>query len=296
MIADILERIPPEVTRRLGKALFAVPLPRCGKRTSWRIGGVETNGPVGIAAGLDKEGLYTRALSYFCPGFIVVGSTTARPRRGNKPPLAARLRPRSLINAMGLPSPGLPVVISRISGVDYPLFVSVAGFTAEELLAQIRYVERHGHNVLAVEVNLSSPTYKGLWDRAAPLLESKKPLFIKVGPSSELKAFFELAKKRGYGLVITNTLPAADPHLGAGMGGVSGLWLYPLMTRMLEKARSYLGKDVPIIAVGGVMSCKQARAVLKFADAVEVLTGILYYGPQLVGLLNACAAAARSAL
>ncbi len=290
-MADLIEEIPPEVTRRLGKALFAIPLPSCRRKTRWRIGLVETNGPVGVAAGLDKEGLYTRALSYFCPGFIVVGSTTAKPRRGNKPPLAARLRPRSLINAMGLPSPGLPVVLSRISGIDYPLFVSIAGFTAEELLAQIRYVERYGHNIAAIEVNLSSPTYKGLWDEAAPLLESKKPLFIKVGPTSELRAYLNLAKRGGHGLVVTNTLPVSDQRLGVGRGGVSGLWLYPLMMRMLERARSYLGRDVPIIAAGGVMSCKQVKAVLRLADAVEVLTGILYYGPQLVGRLNACAAA-----
>ncbi len=289
MLADLLELVPSEVTRRLGRALFLLPLPSCGRRLAWRIGAVETNGPVGVAAGLDKEGLYTRALSYFCPGFIVVGSTTARPRRGNKPPLTARLRPRSLVNAMGLPSPGLPVVLSRLSKIDYPLFLSIAGFTAGELLQQLYYVERYGHNVRAVEVNLSSPTYKGAWDKAAPLLSSKKPIFIKVGPTSELRAYLDLARRGGHGLVITNTLPVPDPRIGVGRGGVSGLWLYPLMVKMLEKARAYLGRDIPIIAVGGVMSCRQVKTVLKLADAVEVLTGVLYYGPRLVGLLNSCA-------
>jgi dihydroorotate dehydrogenase (fumarate) len=290
VLARLTELIPSEVTRRLGRALFSLPLPPCRPGARWRVGPVETNGPVGIAAGLDKDGLYTRALSAFCPGFIVVGSTTARPRRGNRPPLTARLRPRSLVNAMGLPSPGLPVVLSRISKVEYPLFVSVAGFTAGEILEQIRYIERYGSNVRAIEVNLSSPTYKGMWDKAAPLLESKKPLFIKTGPTSELKAYLELARRGGHGLVITNTLPVADPRIGVGRGGLSGLWLYPAMMRMLEKARAHLGGDLPIIAVGGVMSCRQAKAAMKLANAVEVLTGVLYYGPDLVKRLNACAA------
>ncbi|AEA12001.1 dihydroorotate dehydrogenase [Thermoproteus uzoniensis 768-20] len=289
MLARLVELIPSEITRRLGKALFSIPLPPCRAEARWRVGPVETNGPVGIAAGLDKEGLYTRALSAFCPGFIVVGSTTARRREGNKPPLTARLKPRSLVNAMGLPNPGLPVVLARVSEVDYPIFVSIAGFTAGELLAQIRYVERHGHNVRAIEVNLSSPTYKGAWDRAAPLLNSKKPLFIKVGPTSDLRAYLDLARKGGHGLVLTNTLPVDDRRIGVGRGGISGLWLYPLMMKMLEKARSYLGRDTPIIAVGGIMSCRQVKAVMRLADAVEVLTGVLYYGPGLVGRLNACA-------
>ncbi|MEZ0248491.1 MAG: dihydroorotate dehydrogenase 2, partial [Thermoproteus sp.] len=254
LIASLLERISPEITRRIGKLLFSAPLPSCKPAAKWRIGQAETYGPVGVAAGLDKEGLYTRALSAFCPGFIVVGSTTARPRRGNKPPLAARLSPRSLVNAMGLPGPGLPVVLARISKVEYPLFVSIAGFTAEELAAQIRYVERYGENVVAIEVNLSSPTYKGAWDRAAPFLASaKKPLFIKAGPTSDLRAYFELARRGGYGLVLTNTLPVGDRRIGVGRGGISGLWLYPIMMRMLEKARAYLGRDVPLIAVGGIM-------------------------------------------
>ncbi|MEM3325902.1 MAG: dihydroorotate dehydrogenase 2, partial [Thermoproteus sp.] len=248
--ASLVERIPPEVTRRLGKLFFSIPLPSCRPSTKWRIGRAETYGPVGVAAGLDKEGLYTRALSAFCPGFIVVGSTTARPRRGNKPPLTARLSPRSLVNAMGLPSPGLPVVLARISKVEYPLFVSVAGFTAEELLQQIEYVEKYGRNIEAIEVNLSSPTYKGAWDKAAPLLASaKKQLFIKVGPTSELRAYFELARRSGHGLVLTNTLPVDDRRIGVGRGGVSGLWLYSIMLKMLEKARAYLGRGVPIIAV-----------------------------------------------
>ncbi|MFB6491363.1 MAG: dihydroorotate dehydrogenase 2 [Thermoproteus sp. AZ2] len=282
--------LPPEVTRRLGHLLFSIPLPPCRPRTTWRIGPAETYGPVGVAAGLDKEGLYTRFLSSFCPGFIVVGSTTPRRRRGNKPPLTARLRPLSFVNAMGLPSPGLPAVLARISDVDYPLFISLAGFSPQDFEIQLEHLGRYaGPNIRAVEINLSSPTYKGLWDRGWDL-ESKLPLFLKVGPTADLRLYFDLAKRRGYGLVLTNTLPVEDKRLGAGRGGLSGLLLYPVLLKMLEKARERVGRDVPIIAVGGVMSCAQAREVLKLADGIEVLTGVLYYGPLLLKVLNGCSA------
>lgn len=281
---------PAEVTRRLGRLIFSIPLRPCRRRAEWRIGPVETNGPVGVAAGLDKEGLYTRFLSAFCPGFVVVGSTTPKPRAGNKPPRAARARPLSLTNAFGLPGPGLPVVASRIRGIDYPLFVSISGFSRGDFAVQLRYIERNLPNVRAVEVNLSSPTYMGLWDKGGEALESSKPLFLKIGPSANFRAYLELAKRRGYGLVITNTLPVEDPRLGAGRGGLSGLLLYPLMLKMVEKARASLGRDVPIIAVGGIMSCRQAREALRLADGIEVLTALLYYGPQMLRTLNECAA------
>ncbi|CCC81451.1 dihydroorotate dehydrogenase [Thermoproteus tenax] len=289
LLSRIIEGIPPEITRRIAKPLFMAPLPSCRPKTAWRIGEIRTHGPLGVAAGFDKEGLYTRALSAFCPGFIVVGSTTARHRRGNKPPLTARLRPLSLVNAMGLPSPGIPTVLARLKKVEYPIILSIAGFSPEELLAQILYVEKYGNHISAIEVNLSSPTYKGIWDRVSPLISSKKPLFIKVGPTSDLRFYAEMAKRRGYGLVLTNTLPVSDERIGVGRGGVSGLWLYPILLKMLNKAREYAGRDVPIMAVGGVMSCRQVRDVMKLADGVQMLTGILYFTPYLIKRLNECA-------
>jgi len=286
-LGRLLHFVHPEISHKLGALLFSVPLPSCRCRERWRIGDVEVCGPVGVAAGLDKGGVYARFLSFFCPGFVVVGSTLPRPRRGNKPPRMARVRPYSLVNAMGLGSPGLPVVVSRVAKVNYPLFISLAGFTAKDFLVQLRFLQRY-FKPAAVEINISSPTYKGFWKTAPQLAEVDIPIFLKVGPSVDLPSAVAQARKAGWGLVVTNTIPIEDRRISVGRGGLSGLLLYRYGLEMLKKARRLAGKDVAIIYVGGVFTCKQVREVLAYADGVEVLTAVLYFTPAILRWLNQC--------
>lgn len=285
-IARLLHYVHPEITHRLGFFLFSLPLPSCSKGKIWRVGQIETYGPVGIAAGLDKTGLYARFLSFFCPGFIVVGSTLPYRRRGNRPPRAARVHPYSLVNAMGLNSPGVGVVLSRIAKINYPIFVSIAGFSESDFIIQLRYLELY--KPAAIEVNVSSPTYKGLWRLAPELFDVDIPIFLKIGPTVDIRNAVEQARKRGWGLVVTNTFPVEDRRISVGRGGLSGLLIYRQGLRVLQYVRKYAGGDVPIIYSGGVFTCKQLNEVLKFANAVEVLTAILYFGPLIVKYLNEC--------
>ena len=286
-VARALRYVHPEISHKLGRILFSLPLPSCKCGGAWEVGGVKTCGPVGVAAGLDKTGLYARFLSFFCPGFIVVGSTLPRPRRGNKPPRVARVWPYSMVNAMGLNSPGLPRVVSRISNLKYPLFVSVAGFSAGDFAVQLAYLRRF-YRPAAVELNISSPTYKGFWRSAPELADVDIPIFLKVGPSVDLREVVRHAARAGWGLVVTNTLPVEDGRLSTGRGGLSGLLLYRYGVRLLERARQLAGNDVAIIYSGGLFTCSQLREVLKVADATEVLTSILYFTPYILTLLNKC--------
>ncbi|AFA38470.1 Dihydroorotate dehydrogenase [Pyrobaculum oguniense TE7] len=288
-VARALHYVHPEISYKLGRLLFSLPLPPCKCEGGWEVGGVKICGPVGIAAGLDKTGMYARFLSFFCPGFIVVGSTLPRPRRGNKPPRVARVWPYSMVNAMGLNSPGLPHVVSRISNLKYPVFVSIAGFSAGDFAVQLAYLRRY-YKPAAVELNISSPTYRGFW-RVAPELDGVDiPIFLKVGPSVDLREAVRQAVKAGWGLVVTNTLPIEDGRLSTGQGGLSGLLLYKYGVKLLERARRLAGGGVPIIYSGGLYTCSQLGEVLKLANAAEVLTSVLYYTPYILKLLNRCTA------
>ncbi|ACB40513.1 dihydroorotate dehydrogenase [Pyrobaculum neutrophilum] len=283
----LVHYVHPEISHRLGSLLFSLPLPPCRCRDSWEVGGVKTCGPVGVAAGLDKTGAYSRFLSFFCPGFIVVGSTLPRRRLGNKPPRVARVRPYSLVNAMGLNSPGIASVVSRLAGLNYPIFISLAGFSVEDFLVQLAYLRRY-YKPAAVEVNISSPTYKGFWRNVPQLADVDLPVFVKVGPSTDVASVVRNVRRLGWGLVVTNTFPVEDGRISVGRGGLSGLLLYRHGYRLLERLREAAGGDVPIIYSGGVFTCRQLGEVLRLADAAEVLTSVLYFTPYILKALNRC--------
>ncbi len=287
LIGRVLHGIHPEITYRLGSILFSLPLPSCRCETRWEVGGVKTCGPVGVAAGLDKTGAYARFLSFFCPGFLVVGSTLPYRRQGNKPPRVARVRPYSLVNAMGLNSPGIARVVSRLAGLEYPVFISVAGFSAEDFFTQLIYLQRH-YRPAAVEVNISSPTYKGLWRDLPKLVDVDLPIFVKIGPGTNIPSVVKAARRMEWGLVVTNTFPVEDRRISVGRGGLSGLLIYKHGVRLLEKIRRLVGPDTPIIYSGGLFTCSQLREVLKLANAAETLTSILYHTPYILKLLNRC--------
>ena len=287
LIGRVLHNIHPEITYRLSSILLSLPLPPCRCETRWEVGGVKTCGPVGVAAGLDKTGAYARFLSFFCPGFLVVGSTLPRRRRGNASPRVARVRPYSLVNAMGLNSPGIAEVVSRLAGLGYPVFISVAGFSAEDFFTQLIYLQRH-YRPAAVEINISSPTYRGFWRSLPELVNVDIPLFVKVGPSTDISSVARVVKRAGWGLVVTNTFPVEDRRISVGRGGLSGLLVYKYGVRMLGRIRGLVGPDTPIIYSGGLFTCSQLREVLKLANAAEALTSILYFTPFVLKLLNQC--------
>jgi len=192
-----------------------------------------------------------------------------------------------LVNAMGLNSPGIAEVVSRLAGLGYPVFISVAGFSAEDFFTQLIYLQRH-YRPAAVEVNISSPTYRGLWRDLPRLVDVDLPIFIKIGPGTNMPLVVKAARRMGWGLVVTNTFPVEDRRISVGRGGLSGLLVYKYGVRMLGRIRGLVGPDTPIIYSGGLFTCSQLREVLKLANAAEALTSILYFTPFVLKLLNQC--------
>ena len=287
-LADALD---PQALHSLANDLPYIPPRRCVRRVS--VGGAELCGYAGLAAGLDKTGSLTWLASMFA-GFAVVGSVTLRPRRGNPGRvLVSYRRYLAALNAMGLPSPGIASLVRRIavSAARFPVILSVAGFEESELLALVRLASQLP--VAAIEVNLSSPTYRGAWAGRRDLLESLreaaggKPLFVKLSPLEDASAWARAAGELGVGLTLVNTWPVKTGLLDVGYGGLSGAPLYRVMTRRVESALRVF--DGPVMAVGGVCSCRQARELARLGvSAIQALTCPAMLGLDLLARLGRC--------
>lgn len=291
----LASRLPPDITHDIARAaLRFIRLPFACRDLERRVGRMTVRGPIGIAAGLDKDGSLMGFLDSMCPGFITVGTVLPYPRKGNPRPRLARYREAlSMCNAMGLNTPGLGPVLARIarSRARAPIVLSIGGFNVGDFAYMARAL-RDFPKISAVEVNVSSPTYGNKWlnaaDEAVTAVAKHLDLqiFLKVSHTMPPKLVARLMDEHGVGATAINTVPIAEPSLSTGRGGLSGVAVYPVMLRYVKALRAHT--DGPIIAVGGVCSRGQAIEALRHADAVAVLTCITYFGPlALRNLTNA---------
>lgn len=280
--------------------------------------GLEFPNPVGLAAGLDKEGNCVDALGRFGFGHIEVGTFTPRPQPGNPRPRLFRLIPRqAIINRMGFNNPGIAAGVEHVRRSRS--FRGVVGFNigknkdtpndraADDYLACLRAAwPVAGY----LAVNLSSPNTPGLRDlqqadAAARLLEVLKreqqrlgaadgrhvPLLFKVAPDlgeEEVRALARVFLAGGLdGLIATNTTVARDSIAGdpraAEAGGLSGPPLLGPSNRTLQQFAAALGGRIPLVGVGGINSPEDAIAKLHAgATLVQVYTSFIFHGPPLV--------------
>ncbi|MFP6865134.1 MAG: quinone-dependent dihydroorotate dehydrogenase [Roseibacillus sp.] len=274
--------------------------------------------PVGLAAGLDKEGNAIDAFGRLGFGFIEIGTITPQPQSGNpKPRLFRLLDHEAIINRMGFNNPGIQDGVENVSKPK--TFQGVIGFNIgknkdtpnesaiEDYLACLR-----GAWPVAdyIAVNLSSPNTPGLRDlqsadAAARLLARLQqeresltaetgrnvPLALKVAPDLEQGDIVALSRvflDQGLdGLIATNTTIAreavADHPLHEEAGGLSGAPLTAPSTGVIAAFHAELGDKIPIIGVGGIMCADDARAKLRAgATLVQLYTGFIYRGPALV--------------
>ncbi len=274
--------------------------------------------PVGLAAGLDKEGNAIDAFGRLGFGFIEIGTITPQPQSGNPKPRLFRLRDHeAIINRMGFNNPGIQDGVENVS--KSKTFQGVIGFNIgknkdtpnesaiEDYLACLR-----GAWPVAdyIAVNLSSPNTPGLRDlqsadAAARLLARLQqeretltaetgrnvPLALKVAPDLEQGDIVALSRvflDQGLdALIATNTTIAreavADHPLHEETGGLSGAPLTAPSTRVIAAFHAELGDKIPIIGVGGIMCADDARAKLRAgATLVQLYTGFIYRGPALV--------------
>jgi dihydroorotate dehydrogenase len=311
-IAHCLSLKSLDVLNRLGampRSLPAVPV---------RAMGLEFPNPLGLAAGLDKDGEHIDGLAALGFGFIEVGAVTPRPQPGNPRPRLFRLpEAGALINRLGFNNRGVDVLVENLRRSRYRGMLGVnigKNFdtpnerAAEDYVACLRKVYACASFVTA---NVSSPNTKDLRalqrpeefdallaaltaerDRLAKQHGRRVPLAAKVAPDldeSGIEAIADRVAARGIDAVIaTNTTVSREgvEHLPASRepGGLSGAPLRKRATAVIAKLRRALPASVAIIGVGGIASAADAREKLDAgANLVQLYTALVYRGPGLVG-------------
>jgi dihydroorotate dehydrogenase len=280
-------------------------------------------GPLGLAAGFDKNAEGIDALAALGFGFIEVGTITAQPQPGNPRPRLLRLvRDRAIVNRMGFNNDGAEVVAERLARRRKRTGVVVGvniGKTKVAPAEQAIDDYRESTRLLApyadyLVVNVSSPNTPGLRDLQAvehlrPLLvavreqadaatERRVPLLVKIAPDlcdDDVLAVADLAVELGLdGIIATNTtisregLSSSPSEVAAaGAGGLSGPPLRARSLEMLQMLRDRVGPGLTLISVGGVSNAADVESRLRSgANLVQAYTGLIYGGPLWPSRLN----------
>ncbi|HET7304849.1 MAG TPA: quinone-dependent dihydroorotate dehydrogenase, partial [Segeticoccus sp.] len=284
------------------------------------VAGIDFPGLVGLAAGVDKDGVALRAWPALGFGFVELGTVTAHPQPGNPAPRLFRLREsRAIVNRMGFNNAGAGALAERLRGagaVGIPVGVSIGKTKVTpveeatgDYLASVRALDGLADYVA---VNVSSPNTPGLrsLQDAGPLREllgavtaaSSAPVFVKLAPDLTDHAIGEAlqvcADTGVRGVVATNTtlsregVDLRDAVLAREAGGLSGA---PLTVRAREVVRFVsTHTDLPVIGVGGVMTVADGLALLEAgASLLQLYSGFVYGGSGLVSGLNAATRAPR---
>jgi dihydroorotate dehydrogenase len=310
LVTSALLRLSPETAHRVATTMLGLPLRwegigRAPRRDDLRVvlAGIELPNRVGLAAGFDKTCRHLDALSRLGFGYVVGGTITRRPRRGNARPRIARIRERrSMVNAMGLPNPGADAAARTLARLPRtgPRFASIADEDVADVLDAHALLEPH---VDAIELNASCPNVSWGRDRdneahLASLLgelapRRSKPLFVKLPPfrtgveRDVVLALARIAQEGGAdGLTCSNTRPVADARLASRSGGLSGRDLFEETPRIVRAVAEATGGELAINACGGIAGVEDAEACLQAgASTVQVYTALVYEGPALVGRL-----------
>jgi dihydroorotate dehydrogenase len=280
--------------------------------------GIEFPNPVGLAAGLDKNGAHIDALLALGFGFVEIGTTTPRPQEGNPKPRMFRLPGhRAVINRLGFNNEGVNALVRN---VEKARRMGILGINIgknkdtpnERAVDDYVYcLERVYPLADYVTVNISSPNTAGLRDLQeqetlrrfigdlrevqedlAAMHGHRTPMLIKLAPDlteAELDATAQVLNlARVDGVIMGNTTldrfgVQEDPR-AAEAGGLSGEPLYGKSTAALRRLRTRLDTAIPLIGVGGILSGADAAGkVAAGAALVQFYTGMVYRGPELIG-------------
>lgn len=273
--------------------------------------------PVGLSAGLDKNGDYYNALGELGFGFVEIGTVTPKPQDGNPKPRMFRLEEHNaIINRMGFNNKGVDYLVEQ---VKKRRFTGILGINIgknkvtpeEEALSDYEIaMEKVYPYADYITVNISSPNTPGLRNlqfgdnldrlleglsvKQASLTEShgrRVPVLIKIAPDmdeEEIRSISEAFLKHNVdGVIATNTTldksAVSDSPHAEEMGGLSGAPLTEQATWVIKKLREYLGEDMPIIGVGGIQQGSDAVEKLKAgANLVQMYSGFIYRGSALI--------------
>lgn len=324
-LRTVLFQLEPETAHHWALRLLGLPgavrLARIAARglpaAPRRVMGIEFPNPVGLAAGLDKDGERIALWGALGFGFVEVGTVTPLPQSGNLKPRMFRLpQAGALINRMGFNNQGVQQLVTRIRRSRFQGVLGVnigknaatpVERAADDYRAALRAVYPWASYVAA---NLSSPNTPGLRDlqygdpleRLLDALKAEQqrlaseqgryvPLAIKIAPDiadADLPAVGQALLRHEVDAVIaTNTTfsRAGVEHLAHAQeaGGLSGAPLLARSTAVVSQLREILAEKMPIIAAGGILSGADAAAkIAAGASLVQLYTGFIYRGPRLI--------------
>lgn len=275
-----------------------------------KVGVIELLNPVGIAAGIDKNGDYLDLWFKLGAGFVCVGTVTPKPQSGNPKPRLYRLpKYRSIVNKMGFNNEGVVAVVKKIEkhsnrkGIIGLSIGKGAETPLEEAYKDYEYCAKMALNVADfIEVNISSPNTPGLRnlhskdflakiiDKVKNVMERspvKRALFLKVSPDLSQKILEEFADVSNFfvpdAIVISNTTICSGGYSFPIEGGISGALLRGRSLAVQLFLSKLLDKKISIIASGGILTPEDALWRKKAgASAVYLFTGLIYYGPELI--------------
>ena len=320
LVKPILFSLEPELAHDISLKMLQqfhrlLPAIRIEKPT--RVMGLDFPNPVGLAAGLDKNGDYLDGLGKLGFGFIEVGSVTPRAQPGNPKPRVFRLsRHQSLINRMGFNNRGVDHLLAQVGDGprDFILGINIGknlSTPVDEALSDYSLgYEKVYARADYIAINISSPNTPGLRDlqneaalqkllagiaevraRLEDRHQFRRPLALKLSPDLDhgtIPVIAELLRRYDVdGLIATNTTLARDGVQGHRLsdqsGGLSGQALRDKSRQLLRAFHGELGDDIPIISVGGIDSVEEARLRFELgARLVQLYTGLIYRGPGLV--------------
>ena len=274
--------------------------------------------PVGLAAGLDKNGECIDGLAALGFGFIEIGTVTPLPQPGNPKPRMFRLpQAKAIINRMGFNNDGVDALVANVRRANFKGILGInigknaatpIENAADDYLICLRKVYAHASYIT---VNISSPNTKNLrqlqgedaLNNLLKLLKDEQqkladahgkyvPIALKIAPDMESEQIAQIAhllmKHRIDGVIATNTTLSREgvenlPH-GTETGGLSGAPVREKSTAVVRQLAAELQGALPIIGVGGILSGADAAEKIKAGAAlVQLYSGLVYRGPELVG-------------
>jgi dihydroorotate dehydrogenase len=292
-------------------------LPKLVHCQTKKVMGLNFPNPIGLAAGLDKNGAVIDGMAALGFGFLEIGTTTPRAQPGNPKPRLFRVKEaEGIINRFGFNNLGVDHLIQNVQAAKYQGILGInigKNFdtpnerAADDYLICMRKVYAHASYIT---VNISSPNTKNLRqlqekDTLDALLETLKaeqkiladkhgkyvPIALKIAPDLDETQIIEIAgllKVHHFdGVIATNTTLARDAIEGlpnaTEIGGLSGAPVREKSTLVISQLSKHLAGELPIIGVGGILSGDDAAEKISAgASLVQVYSGLIYRGPRLV--------------
>jgi dihydroorotate dehydrogenase len=322
LVRPLLFTLPPETAhgftlQTLSAVANILPKPKHDPKTACTVMGIHFPNRIGLAAGLDKNGEHVTALSRLGFGFLELGTVTPKPQVGNPKPRLFRLpKEKALINRLGFNNKGVDHLVEAVSALKERPILGInigKGFQTPIPAAVEDYLQglvRVYPIADYVTINISSPNTPDLRQMQTPdlliaLLSQLKdkqaelakvyqryvPIAVKIAPDLTIPDLEEMANiflsTKVDAVIATNTTTqryGVNHHpLSEQLGGLSGAPLFLSSLDIVRFLYRHLGKVIPVIAAGGIMSRADGEAKLAAgAQLLQVYTGLIYQGPNLI--------------